>query len=230
MLDGVTVGSRAVLAAGAIVTKDVPAGAVVGGNPARVLKWRVPPVDPLRDRLGAFGARVPADAAAVLDRSWDAGAARFIDRPGVAPTLRAQCDAVELADLLQGTAPAQVPVAALRTLIDEWPSDDGTDPAYRVLCAGYALDLLGARFTRLPALDEAPALLARLEALPWQADAWQAGHWVDSFGTALLWSRQAGRRSPRGMRKRCSAGSSRTPIRRRACGDRPRPRRGCCCQ
>ena len=42
ILDGVRVGDRAVVAAGAVVTKDVPAGAVVGGNPAKVLKWRVP--------------------------------------------------------------------------------------------------------------------------------------------------------------------------------------------
>ncbi|GAA0934382.1 hypothetical protein GCM10009558_047660 [Virgisporangium aurantiacum] len=36
ILDGVTVGDRSVIAAGAVVTKDVPGGAVVGGNPALV--------------------------------------------------------------------------------------------------------------------------------------------------------------------------------------------------
>lgn len=35
---GVTIGDNAVIASGAIVVKDVPAGAVVGGNPARVIK------------------------------------------------------------------------------------------------------------------------------------------------------------------------------------------------
>jgi acetyltransferase-like isoleucine patch superfamily enzyme len=34
----VTVGPRAVVAAGSVVTKDVPADAVVAGNPARVVK------------------------------------------------------------------------------------------------------------------------------------------------------------------------------------------------
>lgn len=38
ILKGVTVGDGAVIAAGSVVTKDVPPCAVVGGNPARVLK------------------------------------------------------------------------------------------------------------------------------------------------------------------------------------------------
>jgi putative colanic acid biosynthesis acetyltransferase WcaF len=36
----VTVGDRAVVGARAAVFKDVPAGMVVGGNPAKVLKRR----------------------------------------------------------------------------------------------------------------------------------------------------------------------------------------------
>jgi UDP-2-acetamido-3-amino-2,3-dideoxy-glucuronate N-acetyltransferase len=38
LLCGITVGERAVVGAGAVVTKDVPAGAVVAGNPARILR------------------------------------------------------------------------------------------------------------------------------------------------------------------------------------------------
>ncbi len=40
VLPGVTIGERAVVAAGAVVTKDVPAGEVWGGNPARYMMSR----------------------------------------------------------------------------------------------------------------------------------------------------------------------------------------------
>lgn len=41
ILNGVTVGDGAVIAAGALVTNDVPAGALVGGVPAKILKEKV---------------------------------------------------------------------------------------------------------------------------------------------------------------------------------------------
>ncbi|WP_285946812.1 CatB-related O-acetyltransferase, partial [Thomasclavelia cocleata] len=40
ILPGVTIGDYVVVAAGSVVTKDVPAYCVVGGNPARVIKKR----------------------------------------------------------------------------------------------------------------------------------------------------------------------------------------------
>lgn len=40
ILPGVRVGDGAIIAAASVVTKDVPSYAVVGGNPARVIKYR----------------------------------------------------------------------------------------------------------------------------------------------------------------------------------------------
>ena len=38
LLCGITIGERAIVGAGSVVTKDVPAGAIVAGNPARILR------------------------------------------------------------------------------------------------------------------------------------------------------------------------------------------------
>jgi acetyltransferase-like isoleucine patch superfamily enzyme len=38
VLQGVTIGENAIVAAGAVVTKDVPANTIVGGVPAKILK------------------------------------------------------------------------------------------------------------------------------------------------------------------------------------------------
>ena len=40
ILDGVTVGDNCVIAAGAVVTRSIPANAVIGGVPAKVIRYR----------------------------------------------------------------------------------------------------------------------------------------------------------------------------------------------
>jgi acetyltransferase-like isoleucine patch superfamily enzyme len=44
LLPGITIGERAMVGAGAVVTKDVPARAVVVGNPAKIVRYVDDPV------------------------------------------------------------------------------------------------------------------------------------------------------------------------------------------
>jgi acetyltransferase-like isoleucine patch superfamily enzyme len=43
ILDGITIGNGAVIAAGSVVTKDVAPYSIVGGNPAKLIKYRFSP-------------------------------------------------------------------------------------------------------------------------------------------------------------------------------------------
>ena len=228
ILDGVTVGDHAVLAAGAVVTKDVSAGSIVGGNPAKLIRSRVaaaPPADAARNALGvriaAFADAARSQALDVLDRSFDAASGLFVDHPGAAPTVRAQCDAVEIADLLLGNAPPQLPAEAQLDRLRGWQDTstgavaslaadatqlapagfDGPDAAYHVLCVGYALQLLGSRFPAplsLVTTVSAAETTATLDSLPWRTNAWAAGHRVDAIGTAIQHSGLRGDPIPTG--------------------------------
>jgi len=43
IMGGITIGDGAIIGAGAVVTKDVPPYAIVGGNPAKLIRYRFPP-------------------------------------------------------------------------------------------------------------------------------------------------------------------------------------------
>lgn len=169
----------------------------------------------LGERVALFGARARAEASSVLTRSWHADAGVFVDRPGAAPTVRAQADAIEIADLLTGAVAPQVAADEQVRRLHAWqdPSTGAVAPlghdgrqqegldfthddvAYHVLSTGYGLDLLGSRFPAALtwATEATPESVVRFcRSLPWASDAWNAGHHIDGFGTALLWTKKAG--------------------------------------
>ncbi|WP_285136259.1 acyltransferase [Microbacterium sp. lyk4-40-TSB-66] len=136
VLDGVRVGAHSVLAAGAVVTKDVPSGAIVGGNPAKLLRWRVAPADgatscprDLVDRLRDFAEQSRLEAEALLARAWDAEAGAYVDRPGAEPSLRAHCDAIEVAGLLLPCAPPPLTAHEHRARLASAQRPDGRIPS-----------------------------------------------------------------------------------------------------
>lgn len=167
ILDGVQIGSHSIVAAGAVVTKDVPAYSIVGGNPARLIRSRlagdttaIAAAGERKEDIGmtmdsqAGGAAVKAgtgtdaaDAAVTADRDTavntmpvpesvpaysllsqqlaDFGKLAgdqliplleyysesteeekfFRDRPGYKRTVRAYCDAVEIAAMFSSLPP-----------------------------------------------------------------------------------------------------------------------------
>jgi acetyltransferase-like isoleucine patch superfamily enzyme len=57
IMPGVTVGEGSIVAAGAIVTKDVPPHSIVGGNPATVIRSDI--------KVGRYGRLITADLSSV---------------------------------------------------------------------------------------------------------------------------------------------------------------------
>ncbi|WP_193507115.1 acyltransferase [Streptomyces coeruleorubidus] len=166
--------------------------------------------------LSAFADAARAQAADLLDRCRQPGTGRYVDRPGTEPTVRAHCDAVEIAGLLLGEAPPDLPAAehaarlrALQDPVTGLVPEYGASPpvpgpaglpedgasAYHVLCVGYALDLLGSSFAHpvhTVRTTTADRLVRHLADLPWRDRAWHAGASVDSWSTAAHWNLRLG--------------------------------------
>ena len=210
LLDGVTIGKGAVVAAGAVVSKDVPPLAIVGGVPAKVVRYRGQ--SGKRDsaaQLEALGARAAAQWPQILGNHRLDGAYMSMEADGQSrPSVRHRNDAIEIAAGF-GAMPEGLDIAAtlaqLQGLQDAvtglFPDphrplafgqklrEDGL-ALYNVLSVGYAIELLGGKpLYKIAAVElDAPALCDWLESLSWRERAWGAGAAVDAIGTALYFN------------------------------------------
>ncbi|NSZ59917.1 acyltransferase [Agrobacterium tumefaciens] len=213
VLDGVKIGRGAVIAAGAVVAKNIPAMAIAGGVPARVLRYRggKAAAPKLPDHLlQELGKEIAGDWLAAI-RSYGAdGIYRSADASGhEVESIRHLCDAIEIAAAFgqEGIAfDAVKTVASLQALQDQEtglffagdhrPSTPPEkDPAvlYNILAVGYALECFGAAPKQPIAFVErlrADELVLLLEELPWQSRAWHCGATIDAIATALYFNRR----------------------------------------
>ncbi|MCI9867455.1 acyltransferase [Rhizobium skierniewicense] len=216
ILDGVTVGNGAVIAAGSVVVKDIPDMAIAGGVPAKVIRKRGEKAASIKSRRSEVSEvlqRVGKDGAAqwrgIVERAKTDG--RYMSRgaDGVLhQSLRHECDAIEIAAGF-GSVPigdeAQELVTRLRGFQDPatgfFPdpflppkpdSDIFEDSAalYNVLSIGYALEVLGShpQHALTSAQMDAASLCAWLDSLPWKNRAWRCGDRIDAIGTALYFN------------------------------------------
>ncbi|CAM2895664.1 acyltransferase [Rariglobus hedericola] len=216
VLDGVKVGNHTILAAGAVVTKDVPDYAIVGGNPARVIRMRKRANSPgsLEEKLERFGQKVGDELDAVLKgyqlKSKSGAGVTYIDQAGGKKRVRPWCDATEVAAMFGRIAPGYTKagwITRLREFQDHvtgvvpehTPADAALNEAppanpddtrfYNTMAVSYALESLGSNLAHPVASAAnitAPRLRKKLESLPWKDRAWHAGDWVDCYASSVL--------------------------------------------
>ena len=215
VLDGVKIGRGAIVAAGAVVAKDIPAMAIAGGVPARVLRYRGDKVHAKKrpeteHLLRELGEEIACDWRTVIRFYEKDGLYRSPDASGNdVESVRHLCDAIEIAAAFgeqRGDFDAEKTVADLQAMQDtetglflsanqrhSSPPERDANVLYNILAVGYALECFGAApkepiafVEKMPTDD----FINLLEDLPWQSRAWHCGATVDAIATAQYFNRR----------------------------------------
>jgi acetyltransferase-like isoleucine patch superfamily enzyme len=210
VVDGVTIGAHSVVAAGAVVTRDVEPYSVVAGVPARRLRDRRDAPRPRGTGLDTFDTTVRSQWYAALERceAVHDGEATYVDTPGAPWGPRPLNDAIEVAaafgevppvasraELIERLRSAQDPATGLFTDPRLGPPADPLRPSvqrewdmYGLLSNGYALEVLGAGpLHPVHAVEQCSPdeLGERLDGLDMEYLAWPSGSWIDGFATGI---------------------------------------------
>ncbi|WP_164821555.1 acyltransferase, partial [Paenibacillus koleovorans] len=170
----------------------------------------------LARRLEAFGAQARSElqalfASYLVPAETEGGEPYYIDQDGFRRSVRAYCDATEIAGMFGELAPGftrEQMIAKLQSfqdpqtglLPDPWaapdPENTDNDPSfmpnthsgYNILSIGYALEVLGSHVAHPIHVVErmtTESLYRKLDAQPWKTNAWGSGAWIDHYATGL---------------------------------------------
>ena len=180
VLDGVHIGAHSIVAAGAVVTKDVPEYTIVGGNPARILKNRIR--EYFKEPLKAFCQKVERQIEPLVRDHIQNGV--YVDSTDQQPPVRAWCDAVELLAMFH----KKNPLMPREKLLEVMGGMQEDEIEYPVLCLGYAMEVQGSHVPNAYVSAEqykGEALERYLEQFDWNTHTWRAGHCIDCLATGF---------------------------------------------
>lgn len=186
LVDGVRVGRCSIVAAGAVVTKDVPPYSIVGGNPARVIKSRLAQLKNTKEftqKIISFDNWARENMKGILSSHFENG--EYVNAPSDKEKRRAICDGVEIAAMFSIDLP-HLTKDEIICKIKAFQKDENEYES--VMSASYALELLGEKpiafnFSQVDIWEY-------LDILKWETDPWNAGHYTDILATAWYFNKK----------------------------------------